>query len=103
MTSYDTQPNAVAPSDSPPSGLEAFRIDSAVLAAKARGVRFDVGHGQGARIYMERASVRGGLLHVSFDSSLSGGLWSGVVLCSAGSFNWVKKDEIVTTKTQLRK
>lgn len=49
VTSYDMQPNAVAPSDSPPSGLDAFRIDSAVLAARDRGVYFDVGHGQGAR------------------------------------------------------
>jgi hypothetical protein len=101
VTSYDTQPNAVAPSvradknhliapvcllsvpfshekpdhdlicqarlgtrsqketpqlrtafflsqDSPPGDVSAFGIDPAVLAAKERGVFFDVGHGQGA-------------------------------------------------------
>ena len=55
VTSYDTQPSAVAPSASKPSGLEAFRVDGAVLAAKERGVYFDVGHGAGAHMHMKRA------------------------------------------------
>ena len=56
VTSYDTQPSAVAPTDDPPSGPEAFRIDSAVLAAKDRGVYFDIGHGQGERAHVHRVS-----------------------------------------------
>jgi hypothetical protein len=137
VTSYDTQPNAVAPSvradknhliapvcllsvpfshekpdhdlicqarlgtrsqketpqlrtafflsqDSPPGDVSAFGIDPAVLAAKERGVFFDVGHGQGAGTkrfsllfcVRECPPVVGGLhntplhaaLHVSFHS-----------------------------------
>jgi hypothetical protein len=145
VTSYDTQPNAVAPSvradknhliapvcllsvpfshekpdhdlicqarlgtrsqketpqlrtafflsqDSPPGDVSAFGIDPAVLAAKERGVFFDVGHGQGAGtkrfslLFCVRECPRRGW---SAQYALTCSLTCFIsFICTAGSFSW---------------